>query len=64
MIAGADHPIIARGDPEMPALYLGVRHGCEARLNRSTYGQLIAHALDGGSLTVTSQGIAFSLVPA
>lgn len=64
VIAGADHPIIARGDPEVPALYLGVRHGCEARLNRSTYGQLIAHALDGGSLTVTSQGVAFSLVPA
>lgn len=64
VIAGADHPIIARGDPEVPALYLTVRHGCEARLNRSTYGQLIAHALDSGGLTVTSQGTTFSLVPA
>ena len=64
VIAGPDHPIIARGDPDVPALYLAVRHGCEARLNRSTYGQLIELALAGGGLTVTSQGAQFSLVPA
>lgn len=64
VIAGPDHPIRAAGDPEVPALYLAVRHGIEARLNRSTYAQLIEIALEGSDLTVTSQGAAFLLVPA
>jgi len=64
VIAGADHPLIARGDPDVPALYLAVRHGCEARLNRSTYGQLAELALENADLAVTSQGARFSLVPA
>ena len=64
VIAGPDHPIIARGDPEVPAFYLGVRNGAEARLNRSTYAQLIEIALEKGDLTVTSQGVGFPLVPA
>ncbi|MEO7248283.1 MAG: DUF1285 domain-containing protein [Novosphingobium sp.] len=64
VIAGADHPIRAAGDPDVPALYLAVRHGCEARLNRSTYAQLIDLALAGGNLSVASQGESFSLVPA
>lgn len=64
VIAGPDHPIVARGDPEVPALYLGVRNGTEARLNRSTYAQLIDIALEQGDLTVASQGLIFSLVPA
>ncbi len=64
VIAGPDHPIRAAGDPDRPALYLGVRHGAEARLNRSTYGQLIEIALEGKDLSVTSQGARFSLVPA
>ncbi len=64
VIAGPDHPIVARGDPDVPAIYLGVRHGTEARLNRSTYGQLIDLALAGGALSVSSQGMAFPLVPA
>lgn len=64
VIAGPDHPIVARGDAETPALYLGVRHGTEARLNRSTYAQLIEIALESGDLTVISQGATFSLVPA
>lgn len=64
VIAGPDHPIRAAGDPDTPALYLGVRHGCEARLNRSTYAQLVEIALQQGSLTVTSQGATFALVPA
>jgi hypothetical protein len=63
VIAGSDHPIIARGDPETPALYLGVRHGTEARLNRSTYQQLVEIALTGNDLSVESQGERFSLVP-
>ena len=36
VIAGPEHAIIARGDPDTPALYVAVRNGCEARLNRST----------------------------
>jgi len=64
VIAGPTHPIRAAGDPDTPAIYLGVRHGTEARLNRSTYGQLAEIALQSGNLEVTSQGATFSLVPA
>ncbi len=64
VIAGPDHPIVARGDPDTPALYLAVRHGAEARLNRSTYAQLAELALESGELAVTSQGARFPLVPA
>ena len=63
VIAGRDHPITARGDPDTPALYLGLRHGTEARLNRSTYAQLIEIALEGSDLAVTSQGARFPLLP-
>ncbi len=65
VIAGRDHPIRTAGDPETPALYVMVRRGVEARLNRSTYGQLIGHALTEGSepLTVTSGGASFALTP-
>lgn len=61
VIAGPDHPITARGDAETPALYVAIRNGIEARLNRSTYLQLIALADE--ALTVISQGAHFSLVP-
>lgn len=63
VIAGPDHPIVARGDADVPALYVGVRHGTEARLNRSTYAQLVEIALAGDGLEVTSQGVTFPLVP-
>lgn len=64
VIAGPDHPLTARGDLETPALYLAVRRGCEARLNRSTYQQLAQIALDQGQdWRVTSQDASFSLVP-
>lgn len=64
VIAGPEHPLRAVGDPESPAIYLGVRHGCEARLDRSTWLQLAEHALaDDGSLSVTSKGARFDLVP-
>ncbi len=62
VIAGPDHPLTARGDAETPALYLSVRRGCEARLNRSTYEQLALAADD--AWRVTSGGETFSLVPA
>ena len=64
VIADAEHPIRAVGDPDTPAIYLGVRHGTEARLNRSTYGQLAEIALESGDLSVASNGCRFSLVPA
>ena len=67
VLAGPDHPLRAAGTPEVPAFYLAVRHGTEARLNRSTYGQLIDHALtlsDPDALSVESMGARFSLLPA
>ena len=63
VLAGPDHPLRSAGPIDTPALYLAVRHGCEARLNRSTYLQLIELA-DPADWTVTSQGTRFSLVPA
>jgi hypothetical protein len=64
VIAGPEHALRAAGDPEVPAIYLAVRRGCEARLNRSTYLQLVEHALAGGGLSVTSRGATFALRPA
>ncbi len=61
VIAGPEHPLRAAGDADTPALYLAVRGGTEARLNRSTYLQLIELADD--ALTVSSQGATFSFVP-
>lgn len=65
VIAGPDHPLRAEGDPDAPSIYLAVRHGCVARLDRSTWLQLADHALeqDGEELSVTSQGARFPLVP-
>lgn len=64
VIAGPDHSIRADGDPDTPAIYLAVRHGVEARLNRSTWAQLAEIAILGDGATVTSRGAMFSLVPA
>lgn len=69
IIAGQQNPLRAAGDPDTPAIYLHVRRGCEARLNRSTYQQLaeiaLAESADGNSdWTVVSQGESFSLLPA
>lgn len=67
VIAGPAHPIMAEGDAETPALYLAVRHGTRARLNRSTYAQLVDIALDQNGedeLFVSSNGMRFPLVPA
>lgn len=64
VVAGPRHPLRAAGDPDVPAIYLAVRRGCEARLNRSTYLQLFEHALARGpELSVTSQGATFALRP-
>lgn len=61
VIAGPDHPLAARGSAELPTIYLAVRHGTEARLNRSTWLQLVD--LADADLSVASQGKRFSLVP-
>ncbi len=64
VIAGPDHPLRAAGDAETPAIYLHVRRGCEARLNRSTYAQLAEIAIaNGDDWTVSSGGETFSLLP-
>ncbi len=64
VLAGPDHPLRAEGDAETPAIYLAVRHGCAARINRSTWLQLVnlAEEVDGVP-AVTSLGKAFPLVP-
>ena len=63
VIAGPGNPLRAEGDPDSPAIYLAVRHGCEARLDRSTWLQLADIALANETLSVESQGAQFSLVP-
>ena len=64
VLAGPDNPLIARGERDIPALYLAVRRGCEARLNRSTYAQLAELALDEGEdWRVSSRGARFDLRP-
>ncbi|GLK45291.1 MULTISPECIES: DUF1285 domain-containing protein [Novosphingobium] len=64
VMAGPEHPVTVEGNAETPAIYVAVRHGTRARLNRSTYAQLIEIALESDDLSVTSQGARFSLVPA
>ncbi len=68
VIAGPDHPLRAAGDANTPALYLMVRDGLEARLNRNCYLALVELALasqanNDGALAVSSQGASFVLVP-
>lgn len=64
VIAGERNPLRAAGEAETPALYLKVRRGCEARLNRSTYQQLAEIALsENDGWFVTSMDETFSLVP-
>ena len=64
VIAGPDNPLRAAGDTDAPAIYIHVRRGCEARLNRSTYEQLAQIALESDDdWTVESQGERFRLVP-
>ena len=64
IIAGPEHAIRAAGDPDTPAIYVHVRRGCEARLNRSTWQQLAEIALnESEAMTVSSGGETFSLVP-
>jgi hypothetical protein len=62
VLAGADHRLQVRGSDDAPAVYLAVRHGCEARLDRSTWLQLAEIALaQGDGSVVTSGGEVFPL---
>ncbi len=63
--ADGDHPVVVRGDAETPAIYVTVRDGLEARLDRSTYAQLAEIAIAEGHdpLAVTSCGQSFALMP-
>ena len=67
VIAGPEHTLRVAGDAENPALYLQVRRGCEARLNRSTWAQLADNALAEGAQDkgwrIASQGAEFALLP-
>jgi len=68
IIAGPGHRLRAAGSKEEPAIYLHVRRGCEARLNRSTWAQLAEIAIAQGSndddgWNVGSLGETFALVP-
>ena len=64
VLAGPDHPLHARGDAETPAIYLAVRRGCEARLNRSTWAQLAELAQEeSDGWVVASRGARFPLTP-
>ena len=65
VVAGGANRLIARGDADTPAIYLAVRHGCEARLDRSTWLQLADIALaQGDGAHVASGDETFSLLPA
>ncbi|WP_133365140.1 DUF1285 domain-containing protein [Qipengyuania sediminis] len=64
VIAGADHPLDVQGPEAAPRAYLGARHGCRARLDRSTWLQLAEIALaQGDGSFVTSGGVRFALLP-
>lgn len=63
VVAGPENRLRIAGDRDTPAIYLHVRRGLEARLNRSTYAQLADIALEtgGDDWIVSSQGALFSL---
>ncbi|OGS55544.1 MAG: hypothetical protein A3J40_09135 [Erythrobacter sp. RIFCSPHIGHO2_12_FULL_63_10] len=64
LIAEPEHRLRAAGSVDAPAIYLHVRRGCEARLNRSTWLQLAGIALaQGEGSHVESGGMRFSLLP-
>jgi uncharacterized protein len=65
VVAGPAHPLTAGGTADAPAVYLAVRNGCEARLDRSTWLQLAEIALaQGDGSSVASAGESFALMPA
>ena len=71
VVAGPDHPIILRGDPDQPRPYVHVRAGLEALIDRKTFYRLAAAADEpdatasgaAGPASVTSGGMRFALEP-
>ena len=66
LLLGPEHTLRVAGSADQPAFYLAARHRAEARLNRSTYGQLIEYALslpESDPLEVESMGLRFALAP-
>ena len=64
VVADATHPLRASGPADLPAIYLTVRHGCEARIDRSTWLQLVELAdIENDVPVVVSRGTRFALVP-
>lgn len=64
VVADPEHPLRAAGSEDAPALYLAVRDGLEARLDRSTWLQLAEIALaEGDGWHVASGGARFALSP-
>lgn len=66
VLAGPQHRLRVAGTADVPAFYLDVRHGTQARLNRSTYVQLVDHALERSTpdtLATDSGGVHFTLLP-
>lgn len=64
--AGPDAPLIARGSADLPALYLQLPFGVEARLGRNCYLDIIDLAMaqsSDGPLVIHSAGQAFALTP-
>ena len=62
LVVGPDHPLRIAGSEDEPAAYVAVRRGIEARLNRSTWLQLVELALaEGEGAFVTSKGERFAL---
>lgn len=65
VVADDAHRVQVRGTSDAPLVYLVVRNGCEARLDRSTWLQLAEIALaQGDGSAVTSGGATFPLLPA
>lgn len=64
IVAGPEHRLRMDGTAEAPAAYLDVRHGLQARLDRSTWLQVAELALAQSSAErpfVTSGGVRFDL---
>ncbi|MFC0201603.1 DUF1285 domain-containing protein [Paracoccus rhizosphaerae] len=63
--AGPDHPIVVRGDAEVPRPYVHVRAGLEALIDRKTFYRLAAAAEPGpdGRTGIRSGDRFFALEP-
>lgn len=59
--AGPDTPLVVTEKEGQPYACLHVAHGCEARLNRSTWLQLVETALARDTSFVSSGGVPFAL---